>query len=106
MHNSAMINLQAADFAAHARPVRSSILLRHACTLHTTRRIPANPKCAEETAYPAAPDSEYGWEKLFSERLYFAFARNLGLDVRVARFHNIFGPRNLAGRLKRRRRQR
>ena len=53
---------------------------------------PRNPKCGESTAYPAAPDSEYGWEKLFSERLYFAFARNHGLDVRVARFHNIFGP--------------
>jgi nucleoside-diphosphate-sugar epimerase len=53
---------------------------------------PKNPKCAESTAYPAAPDSEYGWEKLFSERLYFAFSRNHNLDVRVARFHNIFGP--------------
>ena len=51
-----------------------------------------NPKCGEATAYPAAPDSEYGWEKLFSERLFFAFSRNHGLDVRVARFHNIFGP--------------
>ncbi|MGC2614401.1 MAG: NAD-dependent epimerase/dehydratase family protein, partial [Terracidiphilus sp.] len=51
-----------------------------------------NPKCGESTAYPAAPDSEYGWEKLFSERLYAAFSRNHGLDVRVARFHNIFGP--------------
>jgi GDP-D-mannose 3',5'-epimerase len=53
---------------------------------------PTNPKCGESTAYPAAPDSEYGWEKLFSERVYFAFSRNHGLDVRVARFHNIFGP--------------
>jgi nucleoside-diphosphate-sugar epimerase len=53
---------------------------------------PNNPQCAEATAYPAEPDSEYGWEKLFSERLYFAFTRNYGLDVRVARFHNIFGP--------------
>jgi nucleoside-diphosphate-sugar epimerase len=53
---------------------------------------PDNPKCSEESAYPAAPDSEYGWEKLFSERLYFAYKRNCGVEVRVARFHNIFGP--------------
>jgi nucleoside-diphosphate-sugar epimerase len=53
---------------------------------------PDNPKCAENSAYPAAPDSEYGWEKLFSERLYFAYERNYGIQVKVARFHNIFGP--------------
>jgi nucleoside-diphosphate-sugar epimerase len=53
---------------------------------------PTNPKCSEESAYPAAPDSEYGWEKLFSERLYLAFKRNYGVDVHIARFHNIFGP--------------
>ena len=53
---------------------------------------PDNPKCSEESAYPAAPDSEYGWEKLFSERLYFAYNRNYGINVKVARFHNIFGP--------------
>jgi nucleoside-diphosphate-sugar epimerase len=53
---------------------------------------PQNPKCSEESAYPAAPDSEYGWEKLFSERLYLAYNRNWRVDVRVARFHNIFGP--------------
>ena len=53
---------------------------------------PNNPKCNEESAYPAAPDSEYGWEKLFSERMYLSFARNYGLQVRIARFHNIFGP--------------
>lgn len=53
---------------------------------------PDNPKCSEDSAYPAAPDSEYGWEKLFSERLYLAFHRNHGMDVRIARFHNIFGP--------------
>jgi nucleoside-diphosphate-sugar epimerase len=50
------------------------------------------PKCAEESAYPALPDSEYGWEKIFSERLYLSLARNYGVDVRIARFHNIFGP--------------
>ena len=53
---------------------------------------PNNPKCSEDSAYPAAPDSEYGWEKLFSERLYLAYNRNYGLDVHIARFHNIFGP--------------
>jgi nucleoside-diphosphate-sugar epimerase len=53
---------------------------------------PDNPDCREESAYPAAPDSEYGWEKLFSERLYFAYHRNHGIPVRVSRYHNIFGP--------------
>jgi nucleoside-diphosphate-sugar epimerase len=53
---------------------------------------PSNPNCAEASAYPAAPDSEYGWEKLFSERLYLAYGRNHGMECRVARFHNIFGP--------------
>ncbi len=53
---------------------------------------PNNPKCSEGSAYPAAPDSEYGWEKLFSERLYLTAARNADLNVRIARFHNIFGP--------------
>ena len=53
---------------------------------------PDNPDCSEESAYPAAPDSEYGWEKLFSERLFFAYHRNYGIDVRVSRYHNIFGP--------------
>ncbi|MDB9882955.1 NAD-dependent epimerase/dehydratase family protein, partial [Bacteroidia bacterium] len=51
-----------------------------------------NPNCAESSAFPANPDSEYGWEKLFSERLYMSYARNYGLDVRIARFHNIYGP--------------
>jgi nucleoside-diphosphate-sugar epimerase len=53
---------------------------------------PMNPKCSEDSAYPAAPDSEYGWEKLFSERLWMAFSKNHGLNVRIARYHNIFGP--------------
>tara|TARA_B100000519_G_scaffold175013_1_gene163309 strand:- start:336 stop:914 length:579 start_codon:yes stop_codon:yes gene_type:complete len=53
---------------------------------------PDNPNCAEDSAYPANPDSEYGWEKLFSERLYLSYHRNYGLPVRIARFHNIFGP--------------
>ena len=53
---------------------------------------PNNPDCSEDSAYPANPDSEYGWEKLFSERLYFTFNKNYGTPVRVARYHNIFGP--------------
>ena len=53
---------------------------------------PNNPNCSEDSAYPAEPDSEYGWEKLFSERFYLAANRNYGLDIRIARFHNIFGP--------------
>jgi nucleoside-diphosphate-sugar epimerase len=53
---------------------------------------PENPNCVEESAYPANPDSEYGWEKLFSERMFLAFQKNHGLDVRIARYHNIFGP--------------
>ena len=54
---------------------------------------PDNPNCVESSAYPAAPDSEYGWEKLFSERLYLSYQRNHGLNVRIARYHNIFGPK-------------
>ena len=53
---------------------------------------PDNPKCSEDSAYPAAPDSEYGWEKLFSERLYLSYMRNYGIEGHISRFHNIFGP--------------
>ena len=92
MHNSAMINLHMADFGAH-RKVKKIFYSSSACMYPAyNQEDPSNPKCAEETAYPAAPDSEYGWEKLFSERLYLAYARNAGLNVRIARFHNIFGP--------------
>ncbi|HEY1767868.1 MAG TPA: NAD-dependent epimerase/dehydratase family protein [Terracidiphilus sp.] len=92
MHNSAMINLHAAEFAVRRR-VKKIFYSSSACIYPAhNQEDPDHPNCAEETAYPAAPDSEYGWEKLFSERLYLAFARNFGLDVRVARFHNIFGP--------------
>jgi len=92
MHNSAMINLHAADYAVR-RKVGRIFYSSSACMYPAyNQEDPQNPKCAEGTAYPAAPDSEYGWEKLFSERLYFAFSRNYGLKVRVARFHNIFGP--------------
>jgi nucleoside-diphosphate-sugar epimerase len=92
MHNSAMINLHMADFGVK-KNVGKIFYSSSACMYPAyNREDPRNPKCGESTAYPAAPDSEYGWEKLFSERLYFAFSRNHGLNVRVARFHNIFGP--------------
>jgi nucleoside-diphosphate-sugar epimerase len=92
MHNSAMINLHMADFGAKKR-VGQIFYSSSACMYPAyNQEDPRNPKCGESTAYPAAPDSEYGWEKLFSERLYLAFSRNHRLDVRIARFHNIFGP--------------
>jgi nucleoside-diphosphate-sugar epimerase len=92
MHNSAMINLHMAHYGVK-QTVKKVFYSSSACIYPAYNQTdPDNPKCAEETAYPAAPDSEYGWEKLFSERLYFAFLRNRGLNIRVARFHNIFGP--------------
>jgi GDP-D-mannose 3',5'-epimerase len=92
MHNSATINLHMAHFGVQKR-VREVFYSSSACIYPAYNQLDAkNPKCAESTAYPAAPDSEYGWEKLFSERLYFSYFRNHGLNVRVARFHNIFGP--------------
>jgi nucleoside-diphosphate-sugar epimerase len=92
MHNSAMINLHMCDFGVRAR-VKKVFYSSSACMYPAYNQTESdNPNCAESSAYPAEPDSEYGWEKLFSERLYFAFLRNHALDVRVARFHNIFGP--------------
>jgi len=92
MHNSAMINLHMAHFGV-AKKVKQVFYSSSACIYPAyNQQDPTHPNCAEQTAYPAAPDSEYGWEKLFSERLYLSFWRNHGLDVRVARFHNIFGP--------------
>ncbi|MDT8345720.1 MAG: NAD-dependent epimerase/dehydratase family protein [Thermohalobaculum sp.] len=92
MHNSATINLNVLD-AAHKRNIRRIFYSSSACMYpEYNQRDPENPKCAEDSAYPAAPDSEYGWEKLFSERLYLAYGRNHGLEVRIARYHNIFGP--------------
>jgi GDP-D-mannose 3', 5'-epimerase len=92
MHNSAMINLHMADYGVKRR-VKKLFYSSSACMYPAyNQEDPKNPKCAESTAYPAAPDSEYGWEKLFSERLFLAYRRNHGMDVRVARFHNIFGP--------------
>ena len=92
MHNSATINLNVVD-AAHKRNIRRVFYSSSACMYPAhNQEDPDNPNCAEGSAYPAAPDSEYGWEKLFSERLYLAFNRNHGMQNRVARYHNIFGP--------------
>ena len=92
MHNSALCNLNVLD-AAQKAGVKKIFYSSSACMYPEYNQLdPDNPKCSEETAYPAAPDSEYGWEKLFSERLYFAYQRNTGIEVKVARFHNIFGP--------------
>jgi len=92
MHNSATINLNILD-AMHKEGVKKVFYSSSACIYPEYNQLdPDNPKCSEESAYPAAPDSEYGWEKLFSERLYLAYQRNHGIEVHVARFHNIFGP--------------
>jgi len=92
MHNSATINLNMVD-ACRKRNVRRIFYSSSACMYPAyNQEDPDNPNCAENSAYPAAPDSEYGWEKLFSERLYLAFNRNHGMQNRVARYHNIFGP--------------
>jgi nucleoside-diphosphate-sugar epimerase len=92
MHNSATINLNITNQVVKAK-VKKIFYSSSACMYPSyNQEDPDNPKCSEDSAYPAAPDSEYGWEKLFSERLYFAYNRNYGLNVRVARFHNIFGP--------------
>jgi len=92
MHNSALINLNMVE-AAIKRNCRRFFYSSSACMYPEYNQLdPDNPKTAEDTAYPAQPDSEYGWEKLFSERLYLAFARNHGLEARIARYHNIFGP--------------
>jgi len=92
MHNSAMINLNMLD-ACYKRNIKRIFYSSSACMYPEYNQIdPDNPKCSEDSAYPAAPDSEYGWEKLFSERLYLAYHRNYGVEVRIARYHNIFGP--------------
>jgi len=92
MHNSATINLNMAD-ACHKRNISKVFYSSSACMYPAYNQDdPQNPKCSEDSAYPAAPDSEYGWEKLFSERLYLAFRRNYGMQTHVARYHNIFGP--------------
>jgi nucleoside-diphosphate-sugar epimerase len=92
MHNSALINLNVVHEATK-KSAKRVFYSSSACMYPEHNQLdPNNPNCEESSAYPANPDSEYGWEKLFSERLFLAFNRNYGLDVRVARFHNIFGP--------------
>jgi nucleoside-diphosphate-sugar epimerase len=92
MHNSASINLNMAYYGRLAG-IKKIFYSSSACIYPSYNQMdPDNPKCSEESAYPADPDSEYGWEKLFSERLYLSFNRNYDLNVRIARFHNIFGP--------------
>ena len=92
MHNSGMINLNVLD-ESYKRNVKKIFYSSSACMYPEHNQMdPDNPMCSENSAYPANPDSEYGWEKLFSERLFLAYARNKGMQVRIARFHNIFGP--------------
>jgi len=92
MHNSALINLNMLK-ACQLRNVKRIFFSSTACIYPEYNQLdPDNPKMAENSAYPAEPDSEYGWERLFSERLYLAFHRNYGMEVRIARFHNVFGP--------------
>jgi nucleoside-diphosphate-sugar epimerase len=90
--NSALINIHVAK-AAVKHGVKKLFFSSSACVYPEFNQIdPLNPNCEEDSAYPAQPDSEYGWEKLFSERVYLAFRKNYGLNIRIARFHNIFGP--------------
>ncbi|MFA5643897.1 MAG: NAD-dependent epimerase/dehydratase family protein [Candidatus Paceibacterota bacterium] len=92
MHNSATINLNMVEQCRLAK-VKNIFYSSSACMYPAyNQEDPNDPKCSEDSAYPAAPDSEYGWEKLFSERLYLSYSRNYGMNVHIARFHNIFGP--------------
>lgn len=92
MHNSAAINLNMLN-ACQKRNIKKIFYSSSACIYPEYNQMdPDNPNCSEDSAYPAQPDSEYGWEKLFSERLYLSFQKNYGMKVHIARFHNIFGP--------------
>jgi len=93
MHNSCLINLNVLKVCSE-KNVKKVFYSSSACVYPEYNQLdPDNPKCSEDTTYPAEPDSEYGWEKLFSERLYFVFNKDFPkLDIRVARFHNIYGP--------------
>jgi GDP-D-mannose 3',5'-epimerase len=92
MHNSGIINLNMLD-ACYKRNIKKIFYSSSACIYPEFNQMdPDNPKCSEDSAYPAAPDSEYGWEKLFSERLYISYQRNYGIEVHISRLHNIFGP--------------
>ena len=92
VHNSMLINLNVVR-EAHKKSIKKIFYASSACVYNEHNQLePENPICTEDSVYPAYPDSEYGWEKLFSERLYATYNRNYGLDIRVARFHNVFGP--------------
>ena len=92
MHNSALVNLNVAHECV-VKKVKKIFYSSSACIYPEYNQLdPDNPNCTEASAYPAAPDSEYGWEKLFSERMYLSFKKNYGLDISIARYHNIFGP--------------
>ena len=92
MHNSATINLNVLE-AIRKRNIKRIFYSSSACIYPEHNQMdPDNPNCVESSAYPANPDSEYGWEKLFSERLYLAYSKNHGIESRIARYHNIFGP--------------
>jgi len=92
MHNSATINLNILD-TCRKRNNKKIFFSSSACIYpENNQKDPLNPNCAEKTVYPANPDSEYGWEKLFSERLYLSYIKNYNMDIRIARYHNIFGP--------------
>jgi len=92
MHNSAQINLNMLHYGTVAK-IGKIFFSSSACIYPERNQLdPNNPNCAEDSAYPADPDSEYGWEKLFGERMYLAYQRNYGANVHIARFHNIFGP--------------
>jgi len=95
MHNSAMINLNVLDeIKKQPEGCRSKIFYSSSACIYPEHNQldPDDPNCEESSAYPANPDSEYGWEKLFSERLYLSYARNYNIQVRIARYHNIYGP--------------
>jgi GDP-D-mannose 3',5'-epimerase len=92
MHNSSLINLHISRLCVEQKAGRIFYSSSACMYPEYNQEDPDNPKCNEDSAYPAQPDSEYGWEKLFSERLYLSYSRNYGLKVRIARFHNIFGP--------------
>jgi nucleoside-diphosphate-sugar epimerase len=92
MHNSAKININVLE-ACYKRSISNIFYSSSACMYPShNQEDPMNPLCSEASAYPANPDSEYGWEKLFSERMYLSFNRNYGMNCKVARYHNIFGP--------------
>ena len=93
MHNSALINLNVAACLSRLKNPARVFYASSACIYPARNQLePDNPNCRENSAYPAEPDSEYGWEKLFSERIYQSFARQYGIEVRIARYHNVFGP--------------